>query len=122
VLWTLAPTESARSSPEDVGAEETEVSIDTAASSHYQYDGNGNRTTGVHIERHRDSDFDAQDRLQQEACLLEKGRLWLAILVLLSLIACVLWTRRVLLVDRCLDNGGRWNTTLGRCERLSKLP
>lgn len=40
----------------------------------------------------------------------------LAVLVLGILIGC--WGRGFLLVDSCLDSGGRWNYEWNFCERL----
>ena len=43
-------------------------------------------------------------------------RLTLAALAAVALIICGYWLKGFLAIDRCLDNGGRWNYDRGECE------
>ena len=43
---------------------------------------------------------------------------WVIAAILLVLVAAGgLWLRQQLLIDGCLDNGGRWNDAAGACEQ-----
>jgi len=42
------------------------------------------------------------------------------VVVAVVLIAAVVWLKRQIDIDRCLDNGGRWNYELGDCETSAK--
>jgi hypothetical protein len=36
--------------------------------------------------------------------------------ILLVILGAALWLRKQILIDRCLDSGGRWSETLDACE------
>ncbi len=39
------------------------------------------------------------------------------VLILAVVIAGVIWLKRELAIDGCLDSGGRWNYSLSQCEK-----
>lgn len=49
-----------------------------------------------------------------------RNRILLSALALLLLIICGYWLTDFLTIDKCLDNGGRWNYDTGRCEYTEK--
>jgi hypothetical protein len=42
---------------------------------------------------------------------------WLIAAIVLLVLACGHWIRQQLLIDGCLDSGGRWNGAAAACER-----
>jgi hypothetical protein len=42
--------------------------------------------------------------------------------LLATVIASLIWLKRFLAVDSCLDRGGRWNYELSTCEGITELP
>ena len=49
-----------------------------------------------------------------------RNRLLVSALALLLLILCGYWLRDFLTIDKCLDNGGRWNYDTDTCEYTEK--
>jgi hypothetical protein len=44
------------------------------------------------------------------------GKIIAFCLALALAVLVMLWVRKFLLIDACLDRGGRWNYTIGECE------
>jgi hypothetical protein len=49
-----------------------------------------------------------------------RNRILLIALALLFFIICGYWLKDFLAIDKCLDNGGRWNYDTGKCEYTEK--
>lgn len=44
-----------------------------------------------------------------------RKKIILSIIIVILLISLILWLKNFLQIDRCLDNGGRWNYEEQKC-------
>jgi hypothetical protein len=59
------------------------------------------------------NDLDFEAKLSAEVTVKRKTKLMVAIVLVVALF---LWLRHELKIDRCLDQGGRWNKAQSVCE------
>lgn len=53
---------------------------------------------------------------KSEVLIMKKKRIFIIVLLLVLLLVFAYWFKGYMAVDKCLDNGGRWNYEKSICE------